>query len=201
MARLAAALAAASLIIGMLVPGLSSGQVTRAGLVLDLQGRAEAQQAAATRALSPDDALYRGDTVATAVQSRIAIRLGGDSTLRMGASSRLRIDDFLPEAGGTIHLDEGALLLDKDPESAARPVNVDSAFGQIAVRGTEVFVGPSRGTFAVFLARGHVSVSAGGQTVELRAGEGTDIAAPGAPPSPPKAWGADRIDEAMALVR
>lgn len=172
-----------------------------AGEVLALQGRAEAVQAEGLRALSPKDAVFVGDAVSTAAASRLSIRLGPDTTVRMGENTRLSIDEFLAEAGGEIVLDAGALLVDKDPESVARPLKVESAFGQIAVRGTEFFVGPSKGVFAVFVARGRVTVSAAGVSVTLGAGEGTDIARPGAPPSPPVKWGQPRIDAALASVR
>ncbi|MFC7540656.1 hypothetical protein ACFQU2_15920 [Siccirubricoccus deserti] len=38
------------------------------------------------------------------------------------------------------------------------------------------------------------------RAVELTAGLGSDIASPGAPPTPPIAWGAPRIAAALASV-
>ena len=70
----------------------------------------------------------------------------------------------------------------------------------MAVRGTRFFAGPSNNLFGVFVARGVVTVSAAGQQVTLREGEGTDIASPGAPPTPVKRWGAERIRAALASV-
>lgn len=178
----------------------NSAQATAspAGEVLALTGQAAALRAAASLDLAPRDAVFVGDAVTTSAQSRIDIRLGTDTTLYLGEKTRIRIDDFLAEAGGELFLDSGALLLDKDPASAARPIEVNSAFGQIAVRGTRVFMGPSKGVFGVFLDRGRVSVSAAGVTVTLEAGEGTDIASPGAAPTAPRAWGPARIAEALA---
>jgi hypothetical protein len=54
--------------------------------------------------------------------------------------------------------------------------------------------------FGVFVERGSVAVSAAGRRVVLRAGEGTDIPRPGAPPTPPKRWGEPRIRAALASV-
>ena len=194
-----------ALALGVLVLGLPAtgraAETAPAGQVAALQGQAEATLANDPRALAPKDAVFVGDDVATADKSRLELRLGADTTLRMGALTRIRIDAFLADAGGEITLDDGALLVDKDPASAARPLEVNSAFGRIAVRGTEFFAGPSRGVFGVFLARGKVDVTAAGVTVTLTAGEGTDIARPGAPPSPPARWGAPRIAEALASVR
>lgn len=173
---------------------------TAAGEVLDLRGSAEALRDESPRDLAPEDAVFVGDLVATAEKSMIEMRLGTDSTLRLGASTRLRIENFMIEEGGEIFLDSGALFVDKDPDSKARPITVDSAFGQIAVRGTRFFVGPTNGTFSVFLERGALDVTAAGVTVSLKAGEGTEIAAPGSAPGPARPWGPERIAAAMALV-
>jgi hypothetical protein len=54
--------------------------------------------------------------------------------------------------------------------------------------------------FGVFVSRGAVAVTGAGKTVRLGAGQGTDIARPGEPPTPPKAWGAARIQAALASV-
>jgi len=69
------------------------------------------------------------------------------------------------------------------------------------VRGTRFFAGPSQGKLAVFVDRGSVSVTSGGSTVTLVAGEGTDVTRPGAPPTEPKSWGHGRIVEAFSTVR
>ena len=42
--------------------------------------------------------------------------------------------------------------------------------------------------------------TAGGNTVRLKTGEGTDISHAGGPPEPVKKWGAPKIAKAMALV-
>jgi hypothetical protein len=55
--------------------------------------------------------------------------------------------------------------------------------------------------FGVFVASGRVSVQAANQSVLLDEGEGTNIAAPGAPPSPPVPWGEARIRAALASVQ
>ncbi|WP_158595753.1 FecR family protein [Oleomonas cavernae] len=208
MAILRAAWAASGLLAGLLIGlmPIGAGDVARAdtaaaGLVLNLRGSAEATRETVQRPLSPEDSVFTGDAVATGAKSRIEIRLGRDTTIAIGENGRVKIDDFLAEAGGEISLEAGALMLDKDPESVARPIKVNSDFGQIAVRGTNFFAGPSRGSFGVLLLRGHVVVTAAGTSVELKAGEGTDIAYPGAPPSPPKVWAPERVEEALAQLR
>jgi ferric-dicitrate binding protein FerR (iron transport regulator) len=83
----------------------------------------------------------------------------------------------------------------------SRRISVRSPFALIAVRGTRFFAGPSPGVFGVFVARGRVRVTAAGKAVELTEGMGTNIAHPGAPPTDPAAWGAERIQQALASVQ
>ncbi|HEV7256477.1 MAG TPA: FecR family protein [Bosea sp. (in: a-proteobacteria)] len=171
-----------------------------AGLVTDLRGDAVAELREARRALSTNGPVFVGDRVETGDGARAGFRLGRATELRLGEKSRITIDRFIVDAGGTITLGAGALLFDKAPGSEAGGLRVRSSYGLIAVRGTRFFAGPSNGVFGVFVLRGEVSVSAAGQEVSLAAGEGTDIARPGAPPTPARGWGDARIRAAMALV-
>jgi len=79
-------------------------------------------------------------------------------------------------------------------------LQIRGSFGLITVRGTGVFVGPSNGVIGIFVVHGQVQVLGGGQSVVLNPEEGTDIAAPGGPPTPPTRWGAARIRAAYASV-
>ncbi len=128
------------------------------------------------------------------------MKLGRDTTVRLGEQARVTIDRYLVDAGGEIVLDSGAMLFERP--SGARPAKVQicSTFGLIAVRGTRFFAGPSNNVFGVFVERGRVTVSAAGRRVTLRAGEGTDIARPGAAPTTPKRWGEPRIRAALDSV-
>jgi ferric-dicitrate binding protein FerR (iron transport regulator) len=91
------------------------------------------------------------------------------------------------------------LLLDKGPDTPGA-LQVRGSFGLITIRGTRVFVGPSNGVIGVFVVHGLVDVTSGGHGVVLQTGQGTDIAAPGAPPTQPHPWGERRIRAALASV-
>lgn len=75
-----------------------------------------------------------------------------------------------------------------------------SPFGAIALRGTRVFAGPSNGVFGVFVDRGVVDFTAGGATVRLMPGEGSDVRRQGDKPTPPRRWPPERVDAAMISV-
>jgi ferric-dicitrate binding protein FerR (iron transport regulator) len=172
----------------------------RVGSVEEVKGEAFAQAGTQQRTLDRMAPLYINDVVATGADARLAMRLGADTTLRMGQLARLTIDRFLVNAGGEITLQSGPVLFDRPAAARPVPMRINSAFGLIAVRGTRFFAGPSAGVFGIFVDRGSVSVSAAGTQVVVQAGQGTNIARPGDPPTPPAPWGAGRISSAMQSV-
>ena len=121
------------------------GQPTTAGQVQEVKGQVTAELASQTRVLVPRSDVFNGDDVATAASSRAAMLLGRDTTLRLGANARIKIDRFIVNAGGVLTLESGPLLLDKGPGNPAATVTVRGSFGLITVRGTRIFVGPSQG--------------------------------------------------------
>ncbi|MBV9014356.1 MAG: FecR domain-containing protein [Alphaproteobacteria bacterium] len=170
-----------------------------AGYVAEVRGEVTAELAASRRVLVPRDTIFIGDDVLSGSQSRAALQLGRDTSLRLGANAQVRIDRFIVDAGGVLTLEGGPLLLNKAPGSAGM-LQIRGSFGLITVRGTGVFVGPSNGVIGIFVVHGEIYVLSGGRSVVLNTGEGTDISAPGAPPTPPARWGAARISAAYASV-
>ncbi|MEL6235113.1 MAG: FecR family protein [Pseudomonadota bacterium] len=172
----------------------------QAGAVAALTGAARAMLAERARELAMGAAVYVGDLVRTGEASRMTLALGARTTLRLGAATEVQIERYIVDAGGEISLSSGAILFDREGTAPGEPLTVDGAYGLIAVRGTRFFAGPSISPFGVFAARGSVSVAAGGAEVVLTAGEGTEFAAPGAPPSPPSRWSPERVAAALALL-
>jgi ferric-dicitrate binding protein FerR (iron transport regulator) len=182
-----------------LAPLAASAQTPNvAGKVDEAIGLVTAEGRDSPRPLAPQATVFVGDTVATGNASKLGMKLGQETVLRLGELARIKIDRYLVSAGGSIQLNAGPLLLDK-PRTAP-PVNIRSPFGLISVRGTRVFAGPSRGVFGVFVQHGSVTVTAGGKTVTLEDGFGTDIARRGAAPTPPARWGEERVRLALASV-
>jgi ferric-dicitrate binding protein FerR (iron transport regulator) len=172
--------------------------VERVGSVEEVTGEAFAELESVRRALDRAAPVFLSEEVMTGVASRLGMRLGRDTTVRLGEQARLKIDRFLVDAGGEMTLRSGPLLFDGQPRRAG--VQIRSPFALIAVRGTRFFAGPSNDRFGVFVVRGSVAVSAAGRQVMLRQGEGTDIASPGTPPTPVKRWADERIRAALASV-
>jgi hypothetical protein len=168
------------------------------GSVEDIKGEAFAEGGSGRRTLDKAAPVFLSEEVATGVASRLGMRLGQSTTVRLGDQARLKIDRFLVDAGGEITLSSGPLLFDGKPHHAG--VQILSPFALIAVRGTRFFAGPSNDRFGVFVARGSVTVTAAGQRVTLREGEGTDVVSPGTPPTPVKRWAPERVRAALASV-
>jgi ferric-dicitrate binding protein FerR (iron transport regulator) len=170
----------------------------RVGSVEDVTGEAFAELELVHRTLDRAAPVFLGEEVVTGIASRLAMRLGRDTRIRLGEQARLKIDRFLVEAGGEMTLYSGPLLFDGHRRRAG--VQIRSPFALIAVRGTRFFAGPSNDRFGVFVVRGSVAVTSAGQQVILRKGEGTDIFSPAMPPTPVKRWAPERVRAALASV-
>ena len=171
------------------------------GQVDDVRGEAFARAGSRQRPLSPAAEVFVGDLVATGANSALGLHLGAATRIRLGAETQLRIDRFLVDAGGVLELARGAMLFDRSEAAPKADTAVRTPFGLIAVRGTRFFAGPSNGVFGVFVDRGTVLVAGRSSAVEVGAGLGTDIVAPGANPTDPHPWGSARVARALADVR
>ena len=187
--------------IALIIAGAARAETEeKAGAVEDVKGEAFAQKGSVRRDLDREAPLFIHDQVGTGAASRVTMRLGRDTTLRLGERARLVIDRYVVDAGGEINLESGPMLFDRVVGSPPASLQIRSPFGLIAVRGTRFFAGPSDGVFGVFVDRGSVAVSAAGQQVLLRAGEGTNIRWRGAAPTLPARWRDRRIRAALASV-
>lgn len=183
-----------------LLPVRVFGAAAAAGSVEALVGKGFAESAGVRRDLAAGSDLFVGDLVGTGGRSRLTLRLGTTTRIKLGAEARVRIDSFIVDAGGVLELQGGAMLFDGEPQNGGG-ISVRSPFALIAVRGTRFFAGPSAGVFGVFVVRGRVEVTAAGRQVEVTEGKGTNIAEPGAPPTEPANWGENRIRQALASVQ
>jgi hypothetical protein len=180
----------------------SSGShaASASGLVEAVRGEAFAELEGVRRALAVRANVFVEETMMTGQAARLALRFGGDTRLKLGASTRLKIDRYMANAGGEFSLMEGGLLYDRPRKQQSAESVLRSLFGLIAIRGTRVFAGPSNGVFGVFVADGTVDVTAAGRTVTLGRGFGTNIAKPGEPPTDPAIWKRPRIEAALKSV-
>lgn len=186
------------------LPGLcllpcAAGAAAAVGTTLALQGSAQLRRAGGALPLHPQDMLLEQDGVATAADSFAELELFTATRIHLGPQAEFTIDRFAADLGGRLVVG-GAMVFDRPDDLPKLDLQVQTAFGQIGVRGTRFFAGPEGGGFAVFVQHGAVDLLAGGVQTRIAAGEGVDVPAPGAPPSAVKRWGATRIAAALALA-
>ena len=184
-----------------LVGGSPDAQEPAAGKIVSIRGNAFAEgHSNARRALQPTAEVFVGDLVETETNSNLTMHLGEATLVKLGALAKLLIDKFVVNVGGTLNLEQGPLLIDRNDSAKRESLKVHSPFALIAVRGTLFFAGPSNGVFGVFVGRGFVEVTGGDRTVVIRPGLGSNIANPGDAPSEPRRWSPGRIMAALRSV-
>lgn len=194
---------AATIAAGLFLPAapIHAAGPQSAGQVDYLKGGATAVNDGALRELAERAPVFLREVVKTQAKTRMGLRLGSRTRLKLGENAQVRIDKYVIDAGGEIDLVEGAIQFERTGPPAKDELKFRSSYGLIAVRGTRFFAGPSRGVFGVLVGSGRVAVTSGGQTVLVGPQQGTDIAAPGAPPTPVMTWDYSRIREALQSVR
>ncbi len=169
------------------------------GITKEISGEVRITQNGEILALNLEDPLFVGDALATAANGFAALELYSKTQVQLGPQAEFMIDNYAADIGGIITVG-GAMVFDRPDDLPKIDLVVQNAFAQIGVRGTRFFAGPSKGVYGVFVARGSVTVAAGGETRVLNAGDGVDISAEGAPPSAAAQWKAPRIEAAFASV-
>lgn len=183
----------------------------RVGAVESVTGRALAHfEPEPPRTLAAAAPVLLQDLLATDADARLACRLETGIALRLGGNATLRVDRLAlagPRRGVVLQSLSGPLSFDRPAPESGRPpppVTLDLPWARIGVRGTRFFAGPIGGVFGVFCARGLVEVTRNGETwrVRLEPGDGVDIPAiDGRLALPPvRVWGAARIAQAFALL-
>jgi ferric-dicitrate binding protein FerR (iron transport regulator) len=171
----------------------------RVGAVMAAIGNAFLERSASRLPATGGADVMLDDLALTGEDSRLDLRLGRATRVKLGSRAQLKIDRFIAGANADVELLDGPVFIDHG-RGAELGFTLTSPYALIAARGTGFFAGRSAGVFGVFVYNGRVDVRTHAGSVRLRAGEGTDIAAPGAAPTPPKRWGRARIAAALISV-
>jgi hypothetical protein len=178
----------------------SAVAATAAGTVSTTEGTTTGLLEGLIRELSPGAEIYLQEIVQTGAGARLSIAFGQQTTLKLGERTRIRIEQSIVERGGELTLASGALLFDRPDGSGQGQVIVKTPFAVIAARGTGFWAGPSNGVTGIFAAHGIITVRNRAGRVTLTKGLGTDLTDPDVAPTPPKEWGAARVQAALKTV-
>lgn len=188
--------------LGAAVPALSlAGNANAAeaiGSTVELVGKGKLVSNGRESPLKVGSMLAEGDTVKTGAKTLAQLKLNTETWINMGPETEITVAQYLAEMGGTIMVG-GAIVFDRPDDLPKVDLTFQTEFGEIGVRGTRFFFGPSKGKMAVFVQRGMVKVTNAGVTRRLRAGDGTDLEA-GKPPTRKAKWKEPRIQAAFELV-
>ena len=170
------------------------------GQVVKQSGLVTAVNEGRARALSLGDPIYEGDRVRAEYQ--VAIHLQDGSVLVLGAATEADVSQLALQPDrrqGVLSLIDGILRLLLAPGAPA-DVKISTEQAVAAARSTDWVVMRNVDGTAVFVVAGQVAVDGRvGGSVLLNAGDGTDVR-PGAAPTPVAAWGAPRVQAALARV-
>ena len=185
----------------------SADAATVVGKVARVQGEVSASAAGGRVALPIGSPVHRDQAIETGANARLEIVFVDGTTFTVGEKSKVTIDRFVFDPGGTRNALRLAVvgpfrfISGKLGKAIGSNVSITTPFATMGIRGTDVWGGPIDNQFGVFLADGIVTVSSGGGTVVLtRRGSGTNIARVGTTPGRVTAWPRDKVARAIATV-
>ncbi len=181
---------------------------TSIGTVTRVQGEASWLSGLTREPLNLGAPVFANQKVSTGDAARLELTFLDGTKLTLGEHAQMTLDSFVfdPDKGdgkmqlavtGAFRFISGQVTKQPNTEVAvATPV------ATIGVRGTSFWGGPiDAQPLGVFLIEGSVTVTnaAGTQTLDA-AGQGTNIAAPGAAPGAVTIWPQDKVNRALATV-
>lgn len=173
------------------------------GQVVRQQGLVTALRATMARPIHLGASVFRGDRIITAPEAKVEIAFGDGSTLSVGSSTTVEIEDYSPGArqrGGLLLLI--GIIRTSLSNLWSDGFEVRTRAAVAAVRSTDWITEAREDRSSVFVVSGEVEVTgaAGDASVLLSEGEGTDVEV-GEAPSPPAQWGDARVQDVLARTR
>lgn len=182
---------------------LSAQEGEAVGQVVQQRGVVTALRTTVARSLHLGAPVYQGDQVITAGQAKVEIEFSDGSTLAVGAGTTVEVESYAPAArrAGRLLLLIG-IIRTSIGELWSGGFEVRTRAAVASVRSTDWVTEAREDRSSVFVVEGAVEVTAeaGGASVLLAAGEGTDVPVGGAP-SPPTQWGAARVEDVLERTR
>jgi hypothetical protein len=180
------------------------------GSVTSSVGSAFLARAADKIAATEGASILLGDTLETGDASRLALRLGAGTEIKLGAKATLKIDRFVAGVAAKLRMGQGAFLVDHGPGSEP-DFDVETPYGLIAARGTKFWGGITDGVYGVYVIEGMVELISGDKKVLCHPGMGTNLKAEagatahsaqegGIPMMEAHPWPEKRVQAAMRMM-
>ncbi|MFC3226074.1 FecR domain-containing protein [Marinibaculum pumilum] len=187
--------------------GAALAAADRIAVASKVSGTVHRESAGQRIDLNVGDPIHSADHVLTGQDGRVRLQFPDGSTVVVGPGSDLEVASYDMKSetkpGGLLRLAEGILRAIVDTMPANGQFAVAAPTAVAAVRGTAFVVEASADNTGVFVIDGIVSVSAAsgaGGPVTVQNNRGTDVPK-GGTPTPPAAWGTDRIKKVFALTK
>jgi len=191
----------------LLAPNMADAAEDVAGTVTRLKGVAFAMQDAMPRSLKVGDKVLRGDVISTGPGARLEMTMLDDAVMTLGEKTIYVVIDYI--AGGkkpnaAMRLLQGAFsgVTGKMMKVAGAKFTVETETVTIGIRGTTFWGGTLNDVFEVALLDGKAIIveNKAGRVVIDKVNNGTAISSVDTPPTTPKAWGAAKLNRAIATV-
>jgi hypothetical protein len=178
------------------------------GTVSRIQGEASGTLGGATRPVVANASVFLDEVLSTGEAARLEVTFTDSTRLTLGEKATLTLGTYVFNPAARRRTIQFALVgavrfvSGKLSKLVSSRVSLTTPVASVGIRGTDFFAGPiDDQALGVLLIEGAVSVSnAAGQRLLNRPGQGTNIAAPGAPPGPVTVWPQAKVNRALAAV-
>ncbi len=194
----------------LLAPGLAdaAGDAgVAAGTVTRLKGSAVAMQDAQPRPLKVGDKVLKGDVISTGPGARLEMKMLDDAVMTLGEKTIFIVIDYIAggaEPNAAMRLLQGAFsaVSGEMMKMAGARFTVETETATLGIRGTTFWGGMLDGVFQVAMLAGEAVIveNKAGRVVIRKVNDGTRIRDVYTPPTPPKKWGGNKLERAIATV-
>ncbi|HET7810095.1 MAG TPA: FecR family protein [Steroidobacteraceae bacterium] len=149
-------------------PAIEPALPLEVGRIVALHGGATGQDRDSDWSVSTDQPVLTGTTLTT--EGRLALSLGGVTSLRLDRQTRLRVDgrDHVTLLAGSLYVDSGGL-------NVSSALRIGTPAGEIGHIGTQFQVIVDGGATRVRVREGRVSVTSGDGAQDLATGDALEV--------------------------
>lgn len=144
-------------------PAATADATQEVGSVATLQGSASVRRAAAVTPLKISDPIYKGDVLQTSADGTLGITFEDETTFTLKPDSRITVDDYLYQSGGTgnaavFDVLRGTVAFVAAQVAKTGQMKIDTPTSTLGIRGTTGLIEVPQGAAGAGSAAGEVSI-------------------------------------------